>query len=141
MIDYIIYIFTYGAAFPLQHLQQIFQVMDMYYFVEEKIKEAVNNGEFDHLPGKGKPLDLTDEMPGLSSELKMAYKVLKNAGYLSETEKEKTTFKDLYQCATDGEERANYEKRMEFYDFIKKRKLYRNKKFHSYADKIYKKFF
>lgn len=116
----------------------------MYYFVEEKIKEAVKNGEFDHLPGKGKPLDLTDDMPGLSSELKMAYKVLKNAGYLDETEakdQEKVTFKDLYHRATEGKKENQYQKQMEFYDFIKNRKLYRNKKFHSYADKIFKKFF
>lgn len=116
----------------------------MYYFVEEKIKEAVKNGEFDNLPGKGKPLDLTDDMPGLSSELKMAYKVLKNAGYLDETEagdQERVTFKDLYHRATEGKEENQYQKQMEFYDFIKNRKLYRNKKFHSYADKIFKKFF
>lgn len=116
----------------------------MYYLVEEKIREAVNNGEFDNLPGKGKPLDLTDDMPGLSPELKMAYKVLKNAGYLSDTEetdKEKVTFKELYNRATDGKEQSNYQKQMEFYEFIKNRKLNRNKKFQSYADIIFKKFF
>mgnify|MGYP000940652764 CR=1 FL=1 len=115
-----------------------------YYFVEEKIKEAVNKGEFDNLPGKGKPLNLTEDMPGLSPELRMAYKVLKNAGFLSETEekdKEKITFKDLYKNATDETEQSNYQKRMEFNEFIKNRKLYRNKKFQSYADKIFKKFF
>ncbi|MBB6446397.1 DnaJ family domain-containing protein [Bacillus benzoevorans] len=115
-----------------------------YYFVEEKIKKAVEDGEFDHLPGKGKPLDLTDDMPGLSPELKMVYKVLKNAGYLTETkdtEQEKITFKDLYTSATDGHVQANYQKRMEFYEMIKNRKLNRNKTFHSYAEKIFKKFF
>lgn len=114
----------------------------MYYFVEEKIKKAVENGEFDNLPGKGKPLDLTDDMPGLSPELKMAYKVLKNAGYLeSETEeKEKITFKDLYHCAT-GEKEDQFQKKKEFFEFMKTRNLHSNKKFHIYADKIFKKFF
>ena len=28
--------------------------------IEKKIKEAVEKGEFDNLPGKGKPLDLED---------------------------------------------------------------------------------
>ncbi len=29
-------------------------------WVEEKIREAIARGEFDHLPGAGKPLDLSD---------------------------------------------------------------------------------
>ena len=27
---------------------------------EEKVKEAIENGEFDNLSGKGKPIDLTE---------------------------------------------------------------------------------
>jgi septation ring formation regulator EzrA len=51
---------------------------------EEKIKEAIKNKEFENLPGMGKPLDLSDELPGMSAEMKMGYRMLKNAGYISD---------------------------------------------------------
>ena len=50
---------------------------------EEKIRNAVAAGEFDHLPGKGKPL-IFDEPIGLRAEDRMAYLVLKNSGFLPE---------------------------------------------------------
>jgi hypothetical protein len=34
--------------------------------VDEKIKEAIARGEFDNLPGKGKPLDLMPILPRLN---------------------------------------------------------------------------
>lgn len=50
--------------------------------VEAIIKEAMERGEFDNLPGKGKPIDLTEyfETP---EEVRMANSVLKNAGMTS----------------------------------------------------------
>lgn len=50
--------------------------------VEALIKEAQERGEFDHLPGKGKPIDLSEyfEMP---EDVRMAQSVLKNAGMTS----------------------------------------------------------
>lgn len=47
--------------------------------VEEMIKKAMERGEFDNLPGKGKPVDLTEyfEAP---EEVRLANSVLKNAG-------------------------------------------------------------
>lgn len=47
--------------------------------VEALIKEAQERGEFDNLPGKGKPIDLTTyfETP---EEVRLAQSVLKNAG-------------------------------------------------------------
>ena len=46
------------------------------------IKEALERGEFDNLPGKGKPIDLTEyfETP---EEIRLANSVLKNAGMTS----------------------------------------------------------
>lgn len=38
----------------------------MHRIVEDKIKEAIKNGEFDNLPGKGKPLNLKEDLQGLS---------------------------------------------------------------------------
>lgn len=53
------------------------------YLAESRIIEAQKNGEFDNLPGAGKPLQLEDS-PFVSPELKMAYKVMKNSGFLPE---------------------------------------------------------
>jgi hypothetical protein len=46
--------------------------------VEALIKEALERGEFDNLPGKGKPIDLTSyfETP---EDVRMAQSILKNA--------------------------------------------------------------
>jgi hypothetical protein len=47
--------------------------------VEALIQEAIERGEFDNLPGKGKPIDLTEyfETP---EEIRVANSILKNAG-------------------------------------------------------------
>jgi hypothetical protein len=52
------------------------------YVAERKIQEAVEEGKFDDLPGKGKPLNFDDD--GLPFHVQMMNKVLKNAGVLPE---------------------------------------------------------
>ena len=51
-------------------------------WVDQQIREAQERGEFDNLPGRGKPIDLTpnpyDQGQGLS------YKILKDAGFAPE---------------------------------------------------------
>ena len=120
----------------------------MYYFVEDKIKKSIENGDFDDLPGMGKPLDLKDELPGLPPELKMVYKTLKNAGYMPEKDdksQNNITIQELVNSATDGlyEEmvKGEHKKRLEFGEFVKKKKLHVNPKFSVYAKKIYSKLF
>jgi len=49
--------------------------------VEERIKKAQKEGVFDNLPGKGAPLAL-DQESHIVSDLKLAYKILKNADCL-----------------------------------------------------------
>ena len=49
--------------------------------VEEQIKEAMAKGDFDNLPGKGKPLDLESYFKP-PPHLRMAYHILKDSGYL-----------------------------------------------------------
>jgi hypothetical protein len=46
-------------------------------FIDEQIRKAIEAGEFENLPGKGKPLDLRAyfETP---EELRMAYSILKS---------------------------------------------------------------
>ena len=46
---------------------------------ERRILEAMERGEFDNLPGKGKPI-VQEDLSAVPEELRMAYKVLKNAG-------------------------------------------------------------
>jgi DnaJ homologue, subfamily C, member 28, conserved domain len=50
---------------------------------DEKIKEAIAKGEFDNLPGKGKPLDL-DAYFVTPEHLRMGYSILKSADIIPE---------------------------------------------------------
>ena len=43
---------------------------------ENRIREAQQNGEFDNLPGMGKPLEFEDDS-NIPEDLRMAYKILK----------------------------------------------------------------
>jgi hypothetical protein len=61
--------------------------------VEERIREAQKNGEFDNLPGRGEPLSLEDESH-IPEDLRIAYKILKNADCLPPEILEK---KEIYQ--------------------------------------------
>lgn len=49
--------------------------------VEEKIRQAQEEGMFDDLPGKGKPLKLDDDSK-VAPHLRASYRILKNAGIL-----------------------------------------------------------
>ena len=48
---------------------------------EEQISAAIRRGEFDDLPGEGKPLALEDD-GAVPDALRVAYRILKNAGCL-----------------------------------------------------------
>jgi hypothetical protein len=43
------------------------------------ILEAIGHGEFDDLPGKGRPLHLADDTL-VPAELRLAFRILRNAG-------------------------------------------------------------
>ena len=51
------------------------------FLAERRIAEAVSRGDFDHLPGAGRPLDLDDDA-FVPEELRVAYRILKNAGFV-----------------------------------------------------------
>ena len=53
----------------------------LHFLAERRIDEAVSRGELDHLPGAGKPLELDDDAL-IPEELRLAYRILKNAGYV-----------------------------------------------------------
>ena len=48
---------------------------------EQRIQEAINRGELRDLPGEGRPLQLDDDS-AIPEELRVAYRILKNAGFL-----------------------------------------------------------
>ncbi|TIH14692.1 DUF1992 domain-containing protein [Marinifilum sp. JC120] len=74
---------------------------------ESRIKEAERKGEFKDLPGKGKPLELDDDSM-IPPELRMAYKALKNGGYLPpemQLRKDIHSALDLLEYMEDEKER------------------------------------
>lgn len=75
---------------------------------EEKIREAQREGTFDNLPGAGKPLP-PDDLAGVPAELRMGYRMLKNAGVIPEEmqlRKEMVTLEELLRRCRDEGERA-----------------------------------
>lgn len=48
---------------------------------EQRIQDAIQRGELQGLPGEGRPLELDDDS-AIPEELRAAYRILKNAGFL-----------------------------------------------------------
>jgi len=70
---------------------------------ENKIREAMTRGEFENLPGAGKPLRLEDDSM-IPDDLRVAYKILRNAGCIPpelEVRKEIVTLRDLLRTIED----------------------------------------
>lgn len=81
---------------------------------EERIKEAIERGEFDRLPGAGKPLKIED-LSHVPEELRSSYLMMKNAGYLPEEAhllKEMVSLRDLLNAARDDGERSELGRRL-----------------------------
>ena len=82
----------------------------MFFFehiAEKRIKEAIQQGQFENLPGKGKPLVFEDDSM-IPEDLRMAYKILKNSGFLPpelQTEKDIRNAIDLLSELEDEQER------------------------------------
>ena len=89
--------------------------MNLDKIVEEIIKQAQERGEFDNLPGKGKPIDLTTyfETP---EDVRVAQSVLKNAGFTSREVgllNEIATLKQVLAGAQDEKVRQRLEKQIQ----------------------------
>jgi hypothetical protein len=83
--------------------------------VEALIREAQERGEFENLPGKGKPIDLTAyfEMP---EDVRVAQSVLKNAGMtLPEGQllKEIAELKELLAAIVDEKKKREIQKQLQ----------------------------
>lgn len=64
---------------------------------ESRINEANERGELDNLPGMGKPMILED-LSNVPEELRMAYKILKNAGCLPPEAADRKEAINLLEC-------------------------------------------
>jgi len=91
--------------------------MDFFERIAEcRIQEAIEAGLFDDLRGKGQPLRLEDESQ-IPPELRMAYKILKNADCLPpelEMRQEILTLQDLVAGLEDEAEKLRQMRRLNF---------------------------
>jgi len=83
---------------------------------EQKIREAEERGDFKDLPGKGKPLP-PDDWERVPEELRLAYKLLRNAGFTPpelEIKKEIAQIEDLLASATDEQQKYRQIKKLNY---------------------------
>jgi len=110
---------------------------------EDRIKEAITRGEFDDLPGKGKPLELED-MSSIPEELRAGYKILKNAGMIPvemQLSKDMVTLQELIAiCKNDNEQKLLRkqltEKQVQFQLLLESRGLGHSMAFTQYEQQI-----
>ncbi|MCA0971933.1 DUF1992 domain-containing protein [Halobacillus litoralis] len=120
--------------------------MGFEHLIEEKIKQSMKNGDFDNLPGKGKPLP-EDEFAHVPAELRNSYRILKNANMLPEEmrlQKEIVEIEELLHTIKDPEERQPYvkqlsEKRIRFDVLMEKRNISQSNAFRQYEGKVNRK--
>ncbi|MBU2549542.1 MAG: DUF1992 domain-containing protein [Proteobacteria bacterium] len=84
--------------------------------VEQRIQEALERGDFDDLPGRGRPLNLSDDAR-VPEELRLAYKILKNANCHPpelELKKEIIQIEDMLAGIQDEKEKYRQIKKLNF---------------------------
>lgn len=89
-------------------------MISFYKIAEQRIMDAQKRGVFDDLPGAGKPLDLDSDFR-IPEDLRMAYKILKNAGCVPpelELKREISRTEDLLASMEDTEEKYRVMKKL-----------------------------
>ena len=84
--------------------------------VEQRIQAAQRNGEFEDLQGSGKPIEFADDS-GIPEDLRVAYKMLKNADYAPpeiEIKKQILTTEDLLDGLPEGREKYKVIKKLNY---------------------------
>ena len=71
------------------------------FLVEQRLQEAVSRGELDNLPGAGRPLELDDD-PLIPEDLRLAYRILKNAGFVPTEVQELSEIRQLEELVVRG---------------------------------------
>jgi hypothetical protein len=103
--------------------------MSLEKLVETIIKEAMARGEFENLPGQGKPIDLTEYF-NAPEDVRVAQTLLKNAGMVPveiELLQEIAALKELLGSARDVSEKDKIqetlkEKQLQFNLLLERRK-------------------
>ncbi len=111
---------------------------------EQRIREAIENGEFADLRNAGRPIDFDDET-WVPEDLRAAYRVLKNSGCIPpelELRKEVLNLRDLINTIDDDSERLKKIRELNFklMKLGEMRKSQLNiERFPEYEEKIYEK--
>jgi hypothetical protein len=95
-------------------MSNIFEAFEK--IAEQKIREAMENGEFDDLPGKGKPLELEEDRH-LPVDIRLAHKILKNADCLPpelEIRKEILTIEEMLEGEKDAKAKYRQIKKLNY---------------------------
>lgn len=110
---------------------------------EQKITEAMERGELDHLPGMGKPLEVED-LSHVPEDLRASYKILKNAGVLPEellVQQDTINLQQLIKACTSDTKRAVLQKKLTEQQLrvrllLEQRGIYQNPALIEYESKI-----
>jgi len=81
---------------------------------ERRILDAIREGALDDLALRGQPIPRED-LSGVPEELRMGYKILKNAGYLPEElqlQQEILALQDLLTACTSAEEKQEAQQKL-----------------------------
>ncbi|OBZ14288.1 molecular chaperone DnaJ [Bacillus sp. FJAT-27264] len=118
------------------------------WLAEQRIQEAMTRGEFQNLPGHGKPLEIED-LSGVPEDLRVSYKLMKNAGVLPEEltlRAECVTLEELLAVCRrsgndDSEEERSLErrlslKRIRLQELLRQRGMDNSAAFQQYGDQI-----
>jgi hypothetical protein len=88
-------------------LRKLRRFMDLFdRLAEERITAAIAAGEFDDLPGAGQPLRLDDDAL-VPAELRMAWRILKNAGFVPPEVEALRDIRELTRALGQAEEEAD----------------------------------
>ncbi|KKI89089.1 hypothetical protein WQ54_28105 [Bacillus sp. SA1-12] len=122
--------------------------MDVFSIIaEDKIRKAIEEGEFDHLPGQGKPLKLED-LSHIPEDLRVAYKVLKNSKMLNDVDRlkeELMRIEDLLAACDNSDYKQilsnkKHEKQLKLEAILNKRKALDSPASAFYKEKILDRF-
>ena len=111
---------------------------------EQRIKEAIDNDEFDNLSGSGKPLVFEDES-WIPEDLRLAYRILKNNGFIPpelELRNEIINLQRFIETIDDDRERVKKLRELNFkitkFELTRKTPL-RLERFPEYESRFYEK--
>ena len=93
-------------------------MLDFEKIAERRILEAIGRGEFDDLPGKGRPLDLDDDTL-IPAEMRLAFRILRNAGYVPEEVTLRCQISDLQSVTMDPPDASEKLRALKRLDFLR----------------------